>query len=109
MGDDARNEYMYKFVSAAKWDAADASPKNRMAAGDKYLDKGIHAVAEGAKAMSLEEVYQHLEIDELVNPMEMKEADEPSAIQRLVKELDEVLLDSEICLKALRGNELPIR
>jgi len=75
----------------------------------KYLDKGIHAVSEGAKAMSLEEIYQHLEIDELVNPMEMKEAEEPSAIQLLVKELDELLLDSEICLKALRGNELPIR
>ena len=40
MGDDARGEYMYKFVSAAKWDAADASPANRMAAGDKYLDQG---------------------------------------------------------------------
>jgi secreted PhoX family phosphatase len=45
MGDDARNEYMYKFVSAAKWDAADAAPKNRMAAGDKYLDKGTLFVA----------------------------------------------------------------
>jgi secreted PhoX family phosphatase len=45
MGDDARNEYMYKFVSAAKWDAADATAKNRMAAGDKYLDKGTLFVA----------------------------------------------------------------
>jgi secreted PhoX family phosphatase len=40
MGDDARGEYMYKFVSAAKWDPADAQPSSRMAAGDKYLDKG---------------------------------------------------------------------
>lgn len=40
MGDDARNEYIYKYVSNAKWDAADASPANRMAAGDKYLDNG---------------------------------------------------------------------
>jgi secreted PhoX family phosphatase len=40
MGDDARGEYMYKFVSAAKWDPADARPANRLAAGDKYLDKG---------------------------------------------------------------------
>lgn len=40
MGDDARNEYMYKFVSAAKWEAADANPANRMATGDKYLDRG---------------------------------------------------------------------
>jgi secreted PhoX family phosphatase len=40
MGDDARGEYMYKFVSAAKWDPTDATPANRMAAGDKYLDKG---------------------------------------------------------------------
>jgi len=40
MGDDARGEYMYKFVSAAKWDAADAHPANPLATGDKYLDKG---------------------------------------------------------------------
>jgi hypothetical protein len=40
MGDDARGEYMYKFVSAAKWDAADANPANPLATGDKYLDKG---------------------------------------------------------------------
>ena len=40
MGDDARNEYIYKFVSAANWDAADASPISAMATGDKYLDKG---------------------------------------------------------------------
>ncbi len=40
MGDDARGEYIYKFVSDAKWDAADAEPANRLAAGDKYLDKG---------------------------------------------------------------------
>ncbi|MGE4240419.1 PhoX family protein [Ramlibacter sp.] len=40
MGDDSRGEYIYKFVSTASWDAADASPANRMAAGDKYLDAG---------------------------------------------------------------------
>lgn len=40
MGDDSRGEYMYKFVSTALWDAKDASPANRMAAGDKYLDQG---------------------------------------------------------------------
>jgi secreted PhoX family phosphatase len=40
MGDDARNEYMYKFVSAANWSAADANPANRLATGDKYLDAG---------------------------------------------------------------------
>jgi hypothetical protein len=40
MGDDARNEYIYKFVSDAKWDPKDAQPANRLAAGDKYLDKG---------------------------------------------------------------------
>lgn len=40
MGDDARNEYIYKFVSDAKWDPADANPANRMSAGDKYLDSG---------------------------------------------------------------------
>lgn len=39
-GDDARNEYIYKFVSTAHWDAADAAPADRLAAGDKYLDAG---------------------------------------------------------------------
>lgn len=48
MGDDARNEYIYKWVSAANWDAADASPANRMAAGDKYLDAGKLFVAKFA-------------------------------------------------------------
>jgi uncharacterized protein len=45
MGDDARGEYIYKFVSDARWDAADASGANRLAAGDKYLDKGTLFVA----------------------------------------------------------------
>ena len=45
MGDDARGEYIYKFVSAALWDAADANAANRLAAGDKYLDKGTLFVA----------------------------------------------------------------
>ena len=45
MGDDSRGEYIYKFVSDAVWDAADATPTNRMAAGDKYLDKGRLYVA----------------------------------------------------------------
>ena len=45
MGDDARNEYMYKFVSAAVWDPADANASNRIAVGDKYLDKGTLYVA----------------------------------------------------------------
>ncbi|MDP3326626.1 MAG: PhoX family phosphatase [Hydrogenophaga sp.] len=40
MGDDARNESIYSFVSDAKWVPKDASPANRLAAGDKYLDKG---------------------------------------------------------------------
>jgi secreted PhoX family phosphatase len=39
-GDDSRNEYIYKFVSTALWDAADANPADRMATGDKYLDSG---------------------------------------------------------------------
>jgi hypothetical protein len=45
MGDDSRGEYIYKFVSAANWDAADASAANRIAAGDKYLDAGKLYVA----------------------------------------------------------------
>jgi secreted PhoX family phosphatase len=42
-GDDARGEYIYKYVSDAKWDPADAS--RGLAAGDKYLDKGRLYVA----------------------------------------------------------------
>jgi secreted PhoX family phosphatase len=45
MGDDARNEYIYKFVSAANWDAADANSTDVMATGDKYLDNGKIYVA----------------------------------------------------------------
>lgn len=45
MGDDSRNEYIYKFVSAAAWVAADATPADRMATGDKYLDSGKLYVA----------------------------------------------------------------
>lgn len=37
-GDDARNEYIYKFVSARNWEAADAS--GSLDVGDKYLDNG---------------------------------------------------------------------
>ncbi|MEG3088176.1 PhoX family protein [Sphingomonas sp. PB4P5] len=45
MGDDAQNEYLYKFVSTAKWAAADATNADRLAMGDKYLDAGILYVA----------------------------------------------------------------
>lgn len=45
MGDDARREYLYKFVSNASWDAADAQAANRLAVGDKYLDAGTLYVA----------------------------------------------------------------
>lgn len=45
MGDDSRGEYVYKFVSAANWTAADASPANRITTGDKYLDSGKLYVA----------------------------------------------------------------
>jgi secreted PhoX family phosphatase len=37
-GDDSRGEYIYKYVSAALWDPADATLG--LAAGDKYLDAG---------------------------------------------------------------------
>ncbi len=40
MGDDARSEYIYKFVTEAAWSAADAKSADRIAVGDKYLDKG---------------------------------------------------------------------
>jgi hypothetical protein len=45
MGDDAQNEYIYKFVSTAVWAAADATNANRLAMGDKYLDAGTLYVA----------------------------------------------------------------
>lgn len=40
MGDDSRGDYIYKFVSAETWSAADAFPASRLAIGDKYLDRG---------------------------------------------------------------------
>jgi len=43
MGDDSRNEYVFKYVSTAPWDPADAT--RGMAAGDKYLDDGKLYVA----------------------------------------------------------------
>jgi uncharacterized protein len=45
MGDDAVNEYLYKFVSNTAWVAADASSTDRLAMGDKYLDAGTLYVA----------------------------------------------------------------
>ncbi len=45
MGDDSRNEYIYKWVSAAVWSAADANASDRIAVGDKYLDDGKLYVA----------------------------------------------------------------
>lgn len=39
-GHDGRFEYIYKFVSDAKWDPADANPSDRLKTGNKYLDKG---------------------------------------------------------------------
>ncbi|HOZ62847.1 MAG TPA: PhoX family phosphatase [Burkholderiaceae bacterium] len=45
MGDDSRGEYIYKFVSEARWIAADANADDRLAVGDKYLDKGTLFVA----------------------------------------------------------------
>lgn len=45
MGDDARNEYFYKFVSSTHWDPKDAQSENRLALGDKYLDSGTLYVA----------------------------------------------------------------
>ncbi len=43
MGCDARNEYIYKFVSAARWDPKDIG--GGIAAGDKYLNEGKLYVA----------------------------------------------------------------
>ena len=45
MGDDSRNEYIYKYVSTALWLASDADADDKLAVGDKYLDKGTLYVA----------------------------------------------------------------
>mgnify|MGYP000608830295 CR=1 FL=1 len=45
MGDDSRNEYIYKFVSTENWVASDATAADRVAVGDKYLDSGKLYVA----------------------------------------------------------------
>jgi len=44
MGDDSRNEYIYKFVSKRTWDPRDSY--GGMSAGDKYLDEGTLYVAQ---------------------------------------------------------------
>lgn len=43
MGDDSRNEYIYKFVSKALWDAADVGKGHT--AGQKYMSEGTLYVA----------------------------------------------------------------
>ena len=43
LGDDSKNEYIYKYVSTAKWDAADVN--GGLVAGAKYLDDGKLYVA----------------------------------------------------------------
>ncbi len=45
LGDDARREYFYKFVTNASWDPADAQRTDRLAVGDKYLNSGTLHVA----------------------------------------------------------------
>ena len=45
MGDDSRGEYIYKYVSTALWVAADTNADDKLAVGDKYLDKGTLFVA----------------------------------------------------------------
>ncbi|MBI5268367.1 MAG: PhoX family phosphatase [Burkholderiales bacterium] len=45
MGDDSRNEYIYKWVSKATWSAGDAERADRLAVGAKYLDEGTLYVA----------------------------------------------------------------
>ncbi|MEL6877972.1 MAG: alkaline phosphatase PhoX, partial [Pseudomonadota bacterium] len=45
MGDDSRNEYFYKYVSATPWSEGDADASDRLAVGDKYLDNGTLLVA----------------------------------------------------------------
>jgi secreted PhoX family phosphatase len=40
MGDDARGEYICKFISKALWNPSDTNAANRLAVGDKYLNEG---------------------------------------------------------------------
>lgn len=47
-GHDARFEFVYKFVSSAVWDPADANRTDRLAVGAKYMDEGILYVAKFA-------------------------------------------------------------
>ncbi len=44
IGCDSQNEYVYKYVSDAKWNPLDAR-RGGMSAGDKYLDKGTNYAA----------------------------------------------------------------
>ena len=44
-GHDSRFEYIYKFVSDALWDPADANRADRLSVGEKYMDKGTLYVA----------------------------------------------------------------
>jgi secreted PhoX family phosphatase len=44
-GHDGRFEYIYKFVSDAMWDPADANSSDRLATGAKYMDFGTLYVA----------------------------------------------------------------
>jgi secreted PhoX family phosphatase len=45
MGDDSRGEYVYKWVSDAKWSHGDAQRSDRLGSGDKFLDAGRLYVA----------------------------------------------------------------
>ena len=45
MGDDSRGEYVYKWVSDAKWTPGDAQRGDRIGVGDKFLDAGKLYVA----------------------------------------------------------------
>lgn len=44
-GHDSRFEYIYKFVSAVNWHAADAEREDRLTVGAKYMDQGTLYVA----------------------------------------------------------------
>ena len=44
-GHDSRFEYIYKFVSDALWDPADANRTDRLTVGQKYMDQGTLYVA----------------------------------------------------------------
>lgn len=94
MGDDSRNEYIYKYVSSAPWDPADAT--RGLAAGDKYLDQGRLYVAR----FNADGSGQWLELALGVNGIDASNARYPFASQA------EVLVDTRLAADAAGATKM---